>query len=465
MGILKKSNVLAAFVALFCLTTLIPAFPAEAAMGNIRSFELLSDADTDVVGKGTTIAADGKKDAGFSVTLTGAGAITRVTLKNLTANKTWDSSRSGAEAILAVRGGEKDSILNSSGSLGLFPFILGTEFTIWINDREEALAKDATFELTVHFVDNTSTKQKVDVKGIAREEPESEAGATAQGQIVSADYLGRKDVQLSGQTSVRGHTIDNKAAKLIVEAKVRGKGTIVGLRLKNVGSPAGTWDTDMDDASKLLIVSAGNGAILNKTDGSVSLAIDGERRLLLIAEDESALASTTAKTELYVYMDGNRVFKMPVKRAAPGDSSVAVGSSGDFKSLSFRGRGSYDFVGEDPKPGSNLNPDYAIALAPKTAGTVTGIKIVGSWPSGKEQKTVTWDTVPTSKNHAIVLTRADGKPLNRLDGSVSERIEAGEELLVWFDTDEDVSRNHSFKVTLLYSDGKVVTGEVSARPR
>ena len=453
MHIFKRSNFLAAFLAaLFCTALLMQAPSAEAAMGSIRSFTLIGESDAahkDVTTKG---------DAGFSVSLTGAGAITRVTLKDLTAGKTWDSSRSGGAAMLAVRGGENDEVLNSNGSLGLFPFILGTQFTIWTDDRNTVLAKDATFELTVHFADGSSTVQKLDVKGIAKPGSGSSGTGSSAGQIVSARYIGRQTATLSGPGTIKGHALERSAPKLVVEARVRGKGTITGFRLRNQSGPAGTWDTGMNDASKLLLVANESGALFNKSDGSVSIAIDGERTLHLAVTEDDALSNSSAHTVLFMYMDGNRVFQLPVDRS--GSSSGGTGSQTGFKSLDYRGRGSYDFVGEDPKPGSNLNPDYSIAMAPNAAGTITGVKIVGDWRTENSSYHQTWDTVPTSKNYAIVVTRADGRPINRLDGSISERIEAGEALYAWFDTDSEISRNLDFKVTLLYSDGKVVTGEI-----
>ncbi len=343
---------------------------------------------------------------------------------------------------------------NTGRSLGLFPFLLGAQFSIWINDRESVLAKDAKLELTIHFADKTSAKATLDVKGIAV--------ADKTGGIVSAEYKGLQRRDIPGLRRMRRAPRSRGRGDefLLTEVTLKEQGTIVGFRLRNTAGPAGTWDTAMERGNDLLLVLPPNSSeMLNDQDGAVNTPIDGERTFHLLAAENDALSNPDAQTTLYVFLDGNRTIQKQIARAG---ASAASSDGPKLKTVEFRGKGAYDFVSDADKPGANLNPDSFIAISLNATGTLSGIKVVGTWDAADGKKaSATWDSIPSNSNPALVVTRADGKPVNRLDGSLSEQIGGDDDLLIWFDTGAPITKSYSFTVTLLFSDGKALEGNTS----
>lgn len=456
-----KSNFGKSFVAavLFCIgAVLIASVPAMAAQGSIRTFKLLDDAETDVAGAGTSVNADSLADAGFSVSLSGAGAITRVILKNTTANKTWDTSTRSGNPVLVVKAGEQNAVANTSGGIGIVPFIIGGEISVWVNDRKTVLADDATFEITLHFVDKSTVTSKIDVKGLPK--------PAAEIKIAAAEYKGAQKLRIEGlqRAQKKGKRQGRGDDSLVTEVKLSGTGVVSGFSIRNtLQKEEKVWDTGIDDKNDLLIVISGDAqTMLNKENGNIEIPVNGEVTFRLVVENDEAFANERARKTLLVHTsDGKTIQHRVEKSAAP--QPAATGEM-KIKSVEYRGKGAYDFVGDGVKPAANLTPDKFIAVSLEASGTLTGIKITGSWEDAAGKKhTQTWDTLATGNNPAIAVTRADGKPLNRLDGSISEALNGSDSLLLWFDTNKGIAKKYTFAITMLFSDGKVLEGKAAAQ--
>ena len=439
-------------LALFCTALLAgcfaPPLPAEAAskpQGTIRHFARLDDADTDTVGTGRTIGGDGQKDLGFTLNLTGAGAVTRIVLKDATHNRTWDTS-SGGNPVLVVQG-DDGRIFNTTSGIGIVPFILGTNLTPWVNDRTATMAEDATFEVTVHFSDKSTDQAKITVKALPQPKPTAE--------IVSAAFLGERDIKVTGPQRIGGLPFDPSPYKLVTEVRVKGEGEITGFRLHLAKEGTDVWSTMLDGDSRLLVVlSADATQMLNKADGRVAIPLKGEAVFRLVADSDETLAAGKTRTIVTVQMDGDRVLEK--------DAALPKTEEKGKLALDFLGRGNYDFTGPDAKPAANLTRDYNIRAKLPKAAKLTGIKIVGSWEADKKTVRQTWDTVPATANHAVVVTREDGKPLNRMDGAISEQVEEGDTLFLWFDAEQDLTKGSKFTVTFLFSDGSILEERVES---
>ena len=434
---------------------------AWAAMGEISSFSLLDDANTDIAGKGTALGADGLKDAGFSVSLRGNGAITRITLADKISGRRWDTSVSSGGSLLAVRS-EKGEMLNSGGKMALLAFVFGTRFSIWVNDRENTLEKDGTYELTVHFIDRSTVSSTLRVKGIAPAAVPLSGKPLLEPRILSAVLLGQKDDDYAGPDHRNKKIGKSGVNDWVTAVRLNATGTITGFRLHNVGGIAGVWDTFPNSDYPLAAVMSDGSVtlprIFNRDDGSVSIPIKGEMTFYLLVENNGSLQDRRTSTVLSVYIDDKVVERIVSKER------YEAGGSFDVLSFSFNGRGKYDFVGESPKPGSNLVPDLGLTLVMDAIGTVNGVRVTGTWESNGKKITKTWDTIPANTNPLVAVTRADGKRLNKNDSTLSFPVKGRETLYFWIDNQEDVGANATFRADVAFSDGRIMTASWSDKP-
>lgn len=444
----KSQGRIAALTSVFIFIWAACAF---AAMGEVSAFSLISDKGKDMVGANRNMAADGTHDAGFSLSVRGSGAITRIVLADVKNNARWDTSRSAGLPILAVYD-DQGAALNKEGDLPIIGFVFGTRLTLWVNDRNSAIAKDGVFEVTVHFVDQSSASATVDVKGIAAVPSTSSETLT----IVSALLKGPVSEDFTGPAVTNKKIGASGRNDWATELKVRGTGTITGFRLRNTSGAAGAWDTFPTSNNPLLAIMSDGSVtlpkIFNKADGTVAIPISGDMTFYLLAEDNGSLADDKTESSAAVYI-GNKIVEASVKRPEPADEALKV------VSFDYRGRGRYDFVGTTPRLEKNLAPDMELVFSMTGGGTINGIRITGSWNDSDGRKvTKTWDTIAGNSNMPIAVTRADGKLLNRSDSTVSIAVKDRDTFSFWIDDDGEPGDVATFRADVAFSDGRILTG-------
>ena len=70
---------------------------------DVDSLSFNAEDKADVLGAGNSRTADGKPDASFSLAVSGAQAVKRISLKNETTGKTWSSPRQAQQNFLSLR--------------------------------------------------------------------------------------------------------------------------------------------------------------------------------------------------------------------------------------------------------------------------------------------------------------------------------------------------------------------------
>lgn len=443
---------------LISLLFLFYAGDAWAAMGEISKFSVLDDNTTDLVGKGTTLGPDGLMDAGFSLSVRGNGAITRIVLTNTTNGKRWDTSTASGYSLLGVCS-DKNETLNVGGDMMLYAFVFGVHLSVWVNDREATLAKDGTYEITVYFVDKSTARATVAVKGIA---PPAQTGTTAKTPtIASAILRGPRSEDFAG--SARTDKKIGKSGKndWATEVKVNAIGTITGFRIRNTSGAEGVWDTFPNSNNPLIAVMSDGSVtlpkIFNRNDGSVSIPISGDMTFYLLVEDNGSLGDPGTASVAMVYMD-EKISEAAIARDLP-----ETGRSFDVVSFDYNGRGKYDFVSNSPKLESNLFPDMGLTVTLDARGTINGIRITSSW-DGEDGKKVsrTWDTIPSNTVPLVAVTRKDGKLLNKSDSTVLIPVNGRETLCFWIDNDEDIGANGIIRADIAFTDGRILTATWAA---
>lgn len=419
--------------------------PASYADVTLKAESLVfNGANEDLMGAGTA-TPDGKPDAAFTLTMTGAQAIREISLKNDATGAVW--STSDAKNLLLVKN-SKGEILNKNGRMTITPVILAAQFTLIVNDAAGAIPKDSTFTATATLIDKAQTSASATVKAIApakAEEPKKDAAHTGGGkdEIALFESRGTSEQDFAGEKKSVGANGRNDYRfdarfKLTKDVQVKG----VKIVAEN-GSQKAEWDTVPGSKAPLAVVIDGSKNILNKTDGS--LAFGGDVSCMILVDDKQGLLEkpkTTAK--ILVTLSNGRMLEL---KATEGKKAVAA----DSVAVEYKGTGKYDFVGQSKKFESNMTPDSFVKIAVNAKGKITGVR-VANLKNGQM-----WDTVPSSKANLAALLTPEGKKLNKADGSVAIDINGTEEFHIAFDEEKDQGSG-PYKVTIVFEDGRLMEG-------
>lgn len=433
---MQKKNYL--LVSLSLLLLILTATSSWAAMGSISSFKF-DESAADIIGAGYSQNPDGKKDASFAVDIKGSGVIVRFELKNINSGQTWDTTPNSNSTILLVRNRSGETMNTQTGMRAL-AFVLGTSATLWINDRDTALSKGGEFQLTVHFVDKSTTSAAVTVKQTAVPAP---APATREAiSILSAEVVGQGNRDLVGNTN---KFAANGVNDWELVAHVKGSGTIVGLKLINTAGDAATWDSLAASGTPFIAVTLPTTEVLNRADGTVNIPINGEATFHLWVENTGSLNKENTRTKLVVLMQDGSVSERTVTPPTQKTTGAQI------LSLEYKGVGYFDFVNSSKKPGSNINPDYRFDVKLEGSVTIIGARIKDLNDTGR-----IWDTLPETSNWLVGVTEKDSGLLNRNDGTLSHSVKGETLLSLWVEEKGDMSKPAQYRVTLVLSDGKVL---------
>jgi hypothetical protein len=413
---------------------------------DVDSISFNAEDKADVLGAGNSRTADGKPDASFSLAVSGAQAIKRISLKNETTGKTWSSSPSGTTELLIVKD-SSGNILNASGGMPVTPVLLGADFKLYINDAVAAIPKDSDFTVIVTLIDNQDVIGKTNVKGLGTPAPAAPAAGEGITEfetngISEHDFAGtsekvvsdgKNDYQFTLALNFKDATV--KAMKVSAQAP----------------SKKADWDTITGNSLPIVTVIDSGNNILNKTDGTIGFNVKGSAKYLLLVQDKDGVMSDPAvKTKITISLSDGRMFE---KDAAKGKTTALK----DSLSAEYKGTGQYDFAGPSEKMESNLNADRQIDAVINVSGTVTGVRVKCT-ASGK-----IWDTIAGNNNPIVVLTDEKGAKQNKADGTLSMALNGEKKLSLWFDEEE--SKNVGpYQITFVMSNGQVLEASTGKAP-
>ena len=442
------------------LITLLFAVPQCDAAVTLKAESLnFTGAEKDIVGPSGT-NKDGKNDAGFALTVSGAQAIRQIALKNDTTGAVWSTSPTAGQSLLIVRN-SKGELLNKSGRMAITPVLLAGEFTLTINDAAAALPKDSKFTASVTLIDKAVTSVSTTVKGIpattakpAVVQPTTNqpvANTAKKNEILLFEGRGQSDQDLAGQKERLGSDGKNDFRFDAKFSLIQGV-SVTGLKItaESDGKTI-TWDTVPGNSVPLLAVVDSGNSILNKTDGTVSFQPVSNAIYSLYAQDrDGALADRKSVVKLYASLSNGQMVE---KTATAGKKTAAKGTM----TAELRGTANYDFVGQNEKLSANMNPDTFISIVLNANATITGLRVT-NLKNGKM-----WDTIAGNGNYLTAVLSTKGDKFNKADGSVSIPAKGDIELHVAFDADKDQSG--PYKVTAVLSNGQLMeaaTGSIQA---
>ena len=425
------------------LLLILTAGSSWAAMGSISSFKF-NEATADTIGSGYSQNPDGKKDASFAVDIKGSGVIVRFDLKNLTSGQSWDTTPNSSSSILLVQNRSAET-MNTQKGMRALAFVLGTSATLSINDRDAILSKGGDFRLTVHFVDKSTASATVTVKPVAIPTPTTPPSAGQAISILAVDLKGQGNRDLVANTN---KFAANGVNDWELVTRIKGSGTITGLKLINTAGDSAAWDSLTTSGTPFIAVTLPTTEVLNRADGTVNIPINGEMTLHLWVENTGSLNKENTRTKLVILMqDGStaeRTVTLPSQK-----TTTAVNAQ--ILSLDYNGVGYFDFVNSSKKPGSNINPDYRFDVKMEGTATIVGVRIKDLNDSAR-----VWDTLPETNNGLVGVTEKDSGLLNKSDGSLSHSVQGETLLSLWVEEKGDMKKQTQYRITLVLNNGKVL---------
>lgn len=422
--------------ALLFLHFIYMAAPASAASLKISSFTFNQSDRQDIMGPAADMSPDGKPDASFSLSVSGASAITEISVETADGAK-WSTNT--PKAFIALVGSDGKTV-NADGRLGVMPVLLAANYKLFVSDADKEITKKTTCTVTVKLIDGSTLTAKTEaVPSAAATATEPDAKERQEG-IITAQGTGVSDYDLAGSgKSIGADGAKDDAVKVVFDFK---NTSITGIKVEaQEGSARSVWDTLKGSGNPLIVVLDKNQNIVNKADGSVSVAINGEAEYILLLQDSSRImAKSAASAKLTVSLADGRVFERTIEKP-----KVIVASTP--LTVEFKGKGRYDFVGENESMGSNLNADRQIDANVNFTGTVSGIRIKSA--AGK-----LWDTIPGNGNWLVAVTNANGDKLNKADGSVSIAVNGATTFSLWFEEAE--ASDGPFAVTFVLTNGQII---------
>jgi len=435
-----KPLLLAVFLSIFTG----PAFAASFGL-DVDSIRFNPEEKQDLLGAGSSRTADGKADASFSLSVSGAQAIKEISLKNDTTGKMWSTSPSGSTDLLIVKD-SSGKILNPSGGLPVTPVLLGANFDLYINDAETAIPKDSDFTVMVTLIDNKDVIGKTSVKG--------------QGKQV-ASTTASEGISLFETNGISEHDFAGIAEKVGADGKNDYQFTLIldfkdtAVRAMKITALASSkkaeWDTISGNTIPIVTVIDNGNNIMNKTDGTIAFNVNGSGKYTLLVQDKDGILEDTAvKAKITISLSDGRIFE---KEVIKGKTSAHK----DSLSAEYKGTGKYDFAGPNEKMESNLNADRQIDAVINVSGTVTGVRVKCT-ASGK-----IWDTIAGNNNPLVVLTDEKGAKQNKADGTLSMALNGEKKLSLWFD-EEDSKKVGPYQITFVMSNGQVLEASTGKAP-
>ena len=400
----------------------------------------------DLTGRNKRLRGDGAADYGIQVVLQGTGTVTGVTVRSVKGEPAqWDTLPNSSSWLVAVM--QSDKMLNKpDGSINVH--LRGKSALDLLVTDNGAIAKGKSrFEVSFTFSDGTVAAKVIDTEGASPSEGTFSGSAILRGSG-TRDLVGKNENRRGNGTN------DWK-----VDLKVNTPGTLSGMKIENTSGSAGHWDTIPGNGRWLIAVTEKNGNILNRSDGSVLIAISRETELVLWIEDNNSLGESGVTSHITLTYDDGRVLSREIVRRVGTDQPDRKERQDDKREVLFSGprqASSSDYVGSRERIGPDGNFDWLFEFQIRGKGRVVAVAVENIGTSSG-----TWDTVPGSGNWAlgVVVPGKGGKGLlNNYDGSVSFEVPPNHKLQLFMEDNGSLRRGAAnFKISVTWSDGTITT--------
>jgi len=434
-----RKRILGSLLATVAMVFLV-ATGAFAAMGDVQNLNFQGFGPSDRVGTGERSEPDGRPDARFTASISGAGALTGLLLKSDDGNATWDTTPGNGIWGMEVRDSSGKLLTESSGRLPLVPFLGGLGIEMAVADNGE-IARGGRFTLTARFLDNSESSTSIVVQ---------RSTTPSRISLRSAGWEGTGPRDLTGRNeTLRGDGNPDDRIRLELD----GSGTLVSVEVRNIvnGNPTAAWDTIPGNGRWALAVVEGN-RMLNRSDGSVEVDLSGRTVLDLWMTDNGVISRGGNRFETVLRFSDGHILRGIIDE---GTAEPTPTQSRGLEAM-FAGEGERDLVGRNEERSGNGRRDWRVDVNLERSGTITGMKVANvRGPAGE------WDTLPGNGKWLLGVTQTDGEVLNRSNGSIRFSVPRSGELILWLENNGSLGKSETRSVlTVTYDDGRVLENEI-----
>ena len=404
----------------------------------------------DLTGRGERLRGDGTPDESVRVMTQGAGTLTGVTVQGVEGERAaWDTVPGNNTRLVAVT---KDGVtLNRPDGSISAQLRDRTTLELWLTDTGVIEKGESRLEVRLFLADGSVASRVIEKGATQTQDDREEFGG-------SAVLTGPSDRDLVGKGEKR---TGNGTKDWKIDLKVNNRGTIRAVTVDTIAGPAGVWDTIAGNGRRLVGVTDGSGALLNREDGTVMIPVPRPTEFQLWMEDYDVLADegTRARVTL-TYDDGRTLSREVVRRIEAPEPTPAAAkptpATGGREILFSNPRraSSSDYVGTSEKLGKNKKADWLFDCEIRGEGRVEAIVAEAVGTPG------VWDTIPGNGNWALGVVAPGKGLLNRRDGSVSFNAPQYPKIQLFFEDDGTMRQGASnFKITVIWSDGTKTSAE------
>ena len=420
--------------------------PEQAAQVKILSARWSDEGKRDLTGDYEKLAGNGVSDEAIRVVVQGSGKLTGVTVRSIKGDAAeWDTLPGNSAWLVGVTSAEK--VLNRKDGSIEADLKGRTTLDLRLTDNGSIKRGRSTFEVSLTFSDGSVVKRTVAAK---------QGGPSGDAFDGSAAFLGSGNRDLTGRNEKRA---GNGKPDLQAELRVETTGTIVAAKIHTISGASGEWDTVPGNGKWLLVLTGADSAILNRPDGSISLAVSGPSVLHLWFEDNGAFSERETRAVVTLTYDDGRVLSRQLQfpssrgpRKEP-ENDVQKEEQREIRLSPPRQASSSNYVGKGERPGKSGNRDWVFELQITGKGTIESVSLQGHSSTGM----AIWDTMPGNGFPILGITGKGKGLLNKADGTVSFDVPPHSNLMLFVEDDGFLRRRgqKQFKVTVAWGDGTV----------
>ena len=393
------------------------------------------EGDRDIVGRNETRSGNGKSDWRVDVKLENSGTVTGMKISNVKGPAgEWDTIPGNGKWLLAVTRPDGSILNNSDGSINLrVPST--TDLVLWMENNGSLDKAETRSLLTVTYDDGRLLETEV--------QPYSGTTYYGDGEFLEARLVGIGNSDFVGKNeNLRGD--QNRDSRF--DIKLRASGTVSAIHLVNT-TKGGAWDTIPNNGKWLIAVKQPGGSLLNASDGSVRLSMDGTASLELWVQDDGTLGNDASAFRIKIdFTDGSTLEKEFSGR--DGKQLYAGDDDRELELYEPRRANSSDYVGPYDRLQKNGKLDWYFNLKIRGKGTIKAMTLKNLGASGE------WDTIPNNGKWTLAVRGNGNRILNKSNGSVYFSVPPEQNLYLFVENNGTLELSKSrYELVVTWDDG------------
>ncbi len=405
----------------------------------IFAFETNGISEHDFAGSGEKVGADSKNDYQFTIALNFKDATVRamkITAQSTSKKSEWDTIAGNSLPIVTVID-SGSNILNKTDGTVAFNVKGPGKYILLVQDKDGIMGETAVkAKITISLSDGRMFERDA-VRGKTAAIKDS----------LAAEYKGTGKYDFTGPNEKMESNLN---ADRQIDAVLNISGTVTGVRIKCSASGK-VWDTIAGNGNPLIAVTDDKGNRLNKSDGTVSMAVNGEKDLSLWFDEEES--KNVGPYQVTFVMSNGQVLDTstgkisaaqpaPVSTITKADRAVAFASSKPALV-------NIDLVGKNKKRAASGSKDMALNVRITGRGNITALVLTDN--SGKG-----WDTLPANNGRWLIGVREGNKVLNLKNGTVRIPVNGTKTYqLLMQDNGALAKKNGKLNLSVTWGDGQV----------